>query len=756
MTRASTPAPTPAPAPRPGGASAPARPRQAGPMIDPIRVLRQNLWRIVAVFVGGAALGVALTFVLASAYPLWSAKVMIEIKSQLESASELNPKDIGTDDTVVRLAQTEVARLISKDNLNKALDTPEILKTVWAESYRDANGNFVKEEATLDLEDEVRAGHQRGTQIFFISWRTHVPEDAPIVLNAIADTYIKTRRMQDESRFATFQTVYNKKRDEIDEAIKDKKKEIQQRISDKGLTSLTEGNSENQRTLESQRNDIAQTSAELAAARVRLAQAEKKAKGEDKETDEDDRRVDEDPAILQLIRERDDANRTLETLRKSYGESHNVLIEATARAEAASSAVDENRRKILERNLQAEYKAAGARVSSLEAVLADQQNKLKDFVKKVEGFTNDMADIRAMQDELEVMQERKKEVSKTLQEVALALDRAERNRIEIVQRALRPREISFPQLKVMIPATAVVLAGLYVLILFVRELLDQRVKYPSDLLALPGKLLGVIPEIGGDPAKPKRTEMVVRESPQSITAESYRQFAAQVSKGLASIGGKTVMVLGAMPEAGATTVALNLAMCEAAIGRHVLIVGANMRRPGLARALGQPAGSPGLGEVLAGEDPASVIVSVAENVDMMPVGAPASRVFERLNTPRLDEVLAWAKEHYDLVVIDAPPSVVASESLIIANKVDAALVVARAWQDQRGLVMKLCGQLLDSRCQLLGVVLNRMRMTAGGYLRKNAEAIADYAERTTAFGGTDEVERQKKKKEPRKAAKKPA
>ena len=51
--------------------------------------------------------------------------------------------------------------------------------------------------------------------------------------------------------------------------------------------------------------------------------------------------------------------------------------------------------------------------------------------------------------------------------------------------------------------------------------------------------------------------------------------------------------------------------------------------------------------------------------------------------------------------------------------------------------MKLAGQLLESRSQFLGVMLNRMRMTAGGYLRKNAEAMAEYAEHTTAFGGTD-------------------
>ena len=756
MTRAMNPGPTPTPAPRPAAGPAPARAKTAGPMIDPIRILRQNIWKILVITVFGAGIGVVLTYVLASSYPLWSAKVMLEVKSQLESASELNTKDIITEDTVVRLAQTEVARLTSKDTLNKALDRPEVLKTVWAEGYRDANGTFVKEEAVRDLEEELRAGHQRGTQIFYLSWSTHVPEDAPVLLNSIADTYIKIRREADDSRFSTFQNIYEKKREDLDKAIGDKKKQIQEFIQAQNLTSLTEGNSENQRTLEAKRNGIAQTTSELASARARVVQLEKKLNNQSADsTDEDRRRADEDPVLLQMLRDLEDAQRRYESVKgNGFGDAHPETRELKSQCDAVEARVRAKRDEIVDRNLKADYKDAQNRVSSVEAVLKDQTKDLEEFTKRVERFTRDMAEMRTLQDEIEVLQERRKEVGKTLQEIGLALERAERNRVDIVQKALRPREISFPQFKVMIPASAVLLTGLYVLILFVREFLDQRVKYPSDMMAMPGKLLGVIPDLAGDPLKPKRTEMVVRDAPQSITAESCRQLAAQVNKGLAAIGAKTVMVLGAMPEAGATTIALNLAMCEAAIGHRVLLVGANMRRPGLARAVGKSLGSAGLGEALAGQDPADLIMQVAEGVDLMPAGSPATRVFERLNTPRLDEVLAWAKEHYDLVVIDAPPSIVASESLIIANKVDAAIVVARAWQDQRGLILKLCGQLLDSRCQLLGVVLNRMRMTAGGYLRKNAEAMADYAERTAAFGGTDEIER--KKKERRKAASKPA
>jgi hypothetical protein len=51
----------------------------------------------------------------------------------------------------------------------------------------------------------------------------------------------------------------------------------------------------------------------------------------------------------------------------------------------------------------------------------------------------------------------------------------------------------------------------------------------------------------------------------------------------------------------------------------------------------------------------------------------------------------------------------------------------RAFQEQRGLVQRIVNQLGDVRAQLVGVVLNRPRNTAGGYLRKNYEAMAAYA-----------------------------
>gem|GEM_PF-4728100 len=71
--------------------------------------------------------------------------------------------------------------------------------------------------------------------------------------------------------------------------------------------------------------------------------------------------------------------------------------------------------------------------------------------------------------------------------------------------------------------------------------------------------------------------------------------------------------------------------------------------------------------------------------------------------------------------------VIAGDGQAIAGKVDASILVVRAWQEQRGLVSRLAGQLGQAKAAFLGVILNRPRNTAGGYFRKNFEAMASYA-----------------------------
>lgn len=730
MTRAALP--TSAPSPKPAAAP---RPKPAAISLDPVRLLRQNMWGIVSTLVIGAILGLILNYVFLYTYQVWSGTVFLEIRNQLKDAKALNAEDLGTEEAVIRLAQTEVARMMSRDNIKMALVNDDVQKTEWSKSsvFRDEKNIFNIDEAATELENDLRGSHKRGTQIFTLAWKTRNPEDVPVVLNAVASTYVTQVRANEDNRFATILRVYEANQKKLDDQIAAKKQEIQKFVKERNMTSLNESSSENSRALEKLREGIANTTSELSVAESRKTQAEEKQSGAAGFSDEDLRDADSDPVMQNLNRDFEDASRRYEASTKQFGEKHAEVLQLKAAQGAVDKQRTETRKKILLRNQLSDLRAAANRVQSLTSLLKKQQ---EDFVKNSvasEDFTMNMAELGTLREQLSQAEDQRKLVSQTINDVNLARLRDESHRVEVVQKAIKPREITFPQLKFMVPGTAVLLCGIYILILFVREILDQRIKYPSDLMGLPGKILGVIPDISDDPTNPKRAELIVFESPHSMTAESFRQSDALITKGMGPTNAKIVLVMSPMPGSGTTTMVLNLATCDASVGRKTLIVGANLRRPGLGKALGLDPTLPGLGDILNGANPASILIDQGNGLHFIGAGAPSNRTFQLLNTEKMDAFLDWCHQNYDRVYLDAPPSVVAGEGLALANKADASILVVRAWQDQKGLVTKLAYQLMDSKSNFLGTILNRPKNTAGGYFKKNAEAIAEYATDTAAF-----------------------
>jgi Mrp family chromosome partitioning ATPase len=136
---------------------------------------------------------------------------------------------------------------------------------------------------------------------------------------------------------------------------------------------------------------------------------------------------------------------------------------------------------------------------------------------------------------------------------------------------------------------------------------------------------------------------------------------------------------------------------------------------------------PGLGDVLLGKlSPDQAARPTDSGIHVVTAGTPANRVFERLNNGQFDRLIAELRSRFDLVLVDAPPAVVAGDALALAGKLDSAVMVVRAYQEQRGLVARLLNQLVDAHCEVLGIVLNRPRGTAGGYFKKNFAEMARY------------------------------
>ena len=100
---------------------------------------------------------------------------------------------------------------------------------------------------------------------------------------------------------------------------------------------------------------------------------------------------------------------------------------------------------------------------------------------------------------------------------------------------------------------------------------------------------------------------------------------------------------------------------------------------------------------------------------------------ERLAANAKGELIAKLKGMYDFVIIDVAPAVVANDCFAIAQRVDSTLLVVRAMADKRGMVTRIRNEIGDTRGEFLGVVVNAVRTSSGGYMRGNIKAAADYA-----------------------------
>ena len=212
--------------------------------------------------------------------------------------------------------------------------------------------------------------------------------------------------------------------------------------------------------------------------------------------------------------------------------------------------------------------------------------------------------------------------------------------------------------------------------------------------------------------------LVALTSPGSFAAEQYQGLRLTIER---LRRGRTLQVIAVTSPAageGKTLTAINLAGALARGGddARVLLIDADLRRPAVARQLAIADDAKGLTEVV--ENAAATIDSVTQklkpyNLSVITAGFRSAAVHHILRSPRLEVVLAQARQRYDFVVLDTPPLLPVFDSALLANAVDGVLMVVAANQTPR----KLLGEALNllDPAKVLGIVFNRDAKPMFGY-----------------------------------------
>jgi Mrp family chromosome partitioning ATPase len=138
---------------------------------------------------------------------------------------------------------------------------------------------------------------------------------------------------------------------------------------------------------------------------------------------------------------------------------------------------------------------------------------------------------------------------------------------------------------------------------------------------------------------------------------------------------------------------------------------------------------PGLGDILAGTTSLEQAIQNTSNdqLKIVSAGSASSRAIpERLAGEAMSRLLLEASTRFDIILVDVPPAVVSGDGYALANKCDASVIVCRAMVEKRGLLARVRNQLGESRAEFLGVVVNAVRASAGGYFKRNIKATHAY------------------------------
>ena len=217
-------------------------------------------------------------------------------------------------------------------------------------------------------------------------------------------------------------------------------------------------------------------------------------------------------------------------------------------------------------------------------------------------------------------------------------------------------------------------------------------------------------------------------SSEGVFAESCRQAWAGINRTMQHSAHQTLLVLSAAPEAGSTTIIGNFAIASQVSGARTAVIDCNFRRPFLAGMFDLEDSAPGVADILTGSVELEEATQKTDSgVDVISAGTPANRLFQRLGSDRMKSMLAQLRDKYDYVLIDAPPSIVAGDAVLLANLVDAITLVVHSDRDDRGLVARVLRELGESRAEILGVIVNAAVGTVGGYFRKNYLAMVSYS-----------------------------
>jgi succinoglycan biosynthesis transport protein ExoP len=374
-------------------------------------------------------------------------------------------------------------------------------------------------------------------------------------------------------------------------------------------------------------------------------------------------------------------------------------------------------------------------LASSKSSLDVAQNTEAEAKKEVDSLEHDAGAINDSGVRLAILQQEAdssralyEDLYTKLEESRLA-EETQSSNISVISEALAPDKPSFPKWGLNIGIGAIVGIIFGIIFAFIRESLDDTITNSAEVESITHTpVIGIIPEferVAGTKNSKAAPVVGVSDQPEggvmnqrnSEAGEAYRQLRTTIQLSQAGSPPRTLLVTSPLPGDGKSTTCFNLAAGFALLNKRVLLIDADLRKPSLHKQTGVRS-TKGLSTLLtSSSDMGSLVLPVPNAKDLFFLGAgpiPPNPA-ELLTGQALAKLIESASEQYDIVIIDSPPVLLVSDSLIISRSVDGVLVVACAGTSKRTPLLRALRDLRRHQAKILGVVLNKVNSKSSEY-----------------------------------------
>lgn len=590
---------------------------------------------------------------------------------------------------------------------------------------------FIKRSDTFV--QQLKVSSIKGTDILEVTFQDPSKELSKDVVEKIMEVYIRDDQKNQRREAENARIFVGQQLPKIETEVKQAENQLRIFKEEYSVVDLPTESVKAVETITSLNKEITSASAQLAAETSKLEGLKTLFGGRDAQATIQSGLVSESPGLQKSLKELQEVEAKLATEKTRFSENDPSILNLKEKRQALVEILEKRKEQSLvgeqrfqgkvvelqpsgiQGNLIADFAKSEAQRTSLQKQISALVYVVDTYKQRMNALPRLEQQQNALGRRLETTRTSYKTLLSKLQEIQIAENQTLGNS-RILTHAELPQEALSPK-----KGQNIAIGGFLGLFLgaataFLLDAGDKRIKTSEEARnLLPGyPILGQIPVFEKARQLPKLGKSNSREPGQlvltgmttGIEGESFRMLQTNLQFLNADDSLKVVVVSSSQSGEGKSTVAANLALAVAELGKRVLLVDADMRKPAQ-HLIWRQGNYEGLSNVLSGQcDQRVATTEIQPNLFLLTAGVVPPNPVVLIDSVQMSTLIAQWSQEYDLVIIDAPPLTVAADAAILGTQAGGLVFVLRPGIADKESVEYAQEILTQSKLKVLGMVLN--------------------------------------------------